>query len=296
MLDGKIRTFCVVFEQKSFTKASQILCITQPAVSQQIRALEDYYQAKLFEQHGRSITATEAGVLVYRFATATLAQNQQILERVANLKKRVKIQFGATRTIGEYVLPTLLSKYLICNSAANITMIVDNTESLLTQLNRGRIAFAFIEGAFDSSLYETRLFFQDQAVAIVSPSDPWAGKTINPEELLHQQLILREPGSGSRSVFEHALYRKNLSLSSADRIMEIGNIEVIKSLVAEGLGMSVMFRSAVKKDLESGRVAEVTIKNLPIVHDYMFVTHKNSFFLEEYLRILDAFREIQDQF
>ena len=165
-------------------------------------------------------------------------------------------------------------------------MLVDNTETLLDLLQKGEIDFAFIEGNFNKSAYSYQLFSKENFIGICSEPFYKNHKKISLESLTKQKLLLREKGSGTRTVFENILNEYSMGLENFADISEFGNLNVIKDLVEDNVGISFMYEEAVKKDLAKGKLYPLQIEEWDIVREFNFVYLKNSQFEEEYLKFL----------
>lgn len=291
MLDFRLRTFLTLCETKNFSKAGEHLGLTQPAVSQHIHQLEDRYGTKLFTSVGRQFGLTKAGELLYRHAAFTAAESQRVEEALEKQSQQLSLRFGATRTIGEFVMPRALARYL-ATYQGDLSLVVDNTDALLSKLTAGQIDFAFIEGIFDQQAFASQTLFEDTLELFCSPHDPLAAKTVELEELLPRRLIVREKGSGSREVLENALASRNRSLNNFASVLEIGNIAIIKALLREGLGLAFLYGNSQERlaDNSALTLKKVKVHNFDIRHAYSFVHRKGSQFLDDFQEILQTVR------
>ncbi|NLV89237.1 MAG: LysR family transcriptional regulator [Tissierellia bacterium] len=277
MIDVRLQTFLTLCETGNYTKTAEKLNITQPNVTQHIKFLEDYYQTDLIANKGKNFTLTEAGKALQAYAKALMAHSERILPLLQDIKKRVKpLNFGATLTIGEYMVPPILHKVFIEEPEIDITMVVENTNILQEMLWEGKIDFALIEGNFDRSQFQFRLISNEEFIGICSPENKIAYKTNRMEDLLEENLILREPGSGTRDILEQALYNKNIGVKDFKRKIEIGNMNAIKELCHQNIGITFMYREAAKKELLQGYLKEIPIEDLNISHPFNFVYLKDS--------------------
>ncbi len=286
MLDFRIKSFLAVCAEKNFSRAAQQLHITQPAVSQHIAQLENLYGTALFHFKGREFHLTKAGNLLLRYASTAEADGKKTEELIRCGTAQIPFCFGATRTIGEYVMPDCIAAWLLKFPEAEISMSVDNTEALLDALKSGRIDFAFIEGIFNREDFEVHPFMKDEFIAICEPRDILARKKTTLEEILKRRLIVREKGSGSRKILEHTLENKNRDITHFRHILEIGNVEAIKKLVSQGAGVSCLYQSAVRKELAQGSLVKIRLEGFPVQHDYSFVMLKKSLYARHYLDFL----------
>jgi DNA-binding transcriptional LysR family regulator len=288
VIDFRIKTFLAVWEEKGYTKAANRLALTQPAVSQHIKYLEEQLKNPLFKFNGREIALTDAGGVLYRYASVAESDGEKTASLILSGSFISRhIRFGATRTIGEYLLAVPIAEYVKKNPDTKFSLVVDNTDILLEKLARGQIDFAFIEGIFDRSRYSTDVFMSDSFIPVCSPRDPLAGRRVSISDLINRRLLVREQGSGSRGVLEHSLAEMNYTIDSFSSVFEIGNILAIKDLVAEGVGISFLYEKSVIKELSSGRIVKLDVSDFSVSHDYSFVSLKNSMYEAESKKFLE---------
>ncbi|WP_143315155.1 LysR family transcriptional regulator [Clostridium sp. HBUAS56017] len=290
MLDFRINTFLTVCNYMNFTKAAEALCITQPAVSQHIKYLEKSYDTKFFEYEGRKITLTKQGKIFYD-AVATMKHDEQYLkEKIIQEKSGVKnLKFGATLTIGEFILPPKLCDYLNRNNNMNITIIVENTKELLYKLEHGEIDFALVEGYFAKNEYDFAVYSSEKYICVSGKGYQFKKQPRVLEDLLQETLIIREKGSGTRDIFEKNLEKQNLTLKDFTKVIELGNINAIKYLVKNNNGITSLYEAAVKDELENGSLKKIEIKDLQKNHDFYFIWRKNSAFKNVYQKLVEEF-------
>jgi len=284
MLDFRINTFITVCQFLNYTKAAEALHITQPAVSQQIRFLEEYYSVKLFSYEGKKLTLTEAGRLLLN-ASTTMKHDELVLKEQLQLKAQPKLIFGATLTIGDYVMPEKIAHYLRLYPEAKITMLVDNTETLLKKIEAGAIDFAVVEGYFHKAEYDSRVYSRERFIAVSGNSYVFENTPERIGDLFDSHLILRERGSGTRAILQRYLEERNCSLEDFEQITEIGSISAIKSLVSRGHGITFLYEAAVRRELESGVLREIPLADFKMFNSFTFVWRKNSVFPDRYQTI-----------
>jgi DNA-binding transcriptional LysR family regulator len=275
MLDNRLHTFLTLCETCNYTKTAQKLNMTQPAVSQHIQFLENYYQVVLILRKGKNFSLTEEGESLQQYVRTLKANSERILPLLHRIKNHVRpLNFGATLTIGEYTIPPILYQ-IFKEDLESISMFVENTHVLQKMLWKGKIDFALLEGHFDKNQFEYKLISNETFIGVCSPENKVASKLNDLEELLEQNLILREPGSGTRDILEQALYNQNLSIKDFKRKIEIGNMNAIKELCHQNIGITFMYREAVKKEISQGYLKEIPIRNFNISHPFNFVYLKN---------------------
>ena len=287
MLDYRIDTFLAVCRTMNFTKAAEALHISQPAVSQHIHWLEETYGVPLFHYEGRKLRLTDAGARLFHAAN-NIKNDSAALQEQMRSGERERFIFGATQTIGNFVLPEQIKAYLLRHPQAEIRMIVDNTESLLGSLDAGELDFAVIEGYFRKNLYAYQPYSNERFICVCGAQNPLADKPQSLNTLFSERLILREPGSGTREILERYLMERNCTIADFDRLLEIGSIGAIKTLVAAGLGITFLYQAAVREELASGGLREVMLSDLNMEHPFTAVWRKNSIFDLAYQRRIDA--------
>lgn len=274
MIDSKIITFINVAKLKSFTRAAELLNLTQPAVSQHIRQLEEYYGVLLIRKKGRQIFLTEEGELLYKNAKE-LEANSILLERQLKNKHTVakRYNIGATLTIGEFVLPALLGGFKKLHPNIDVIMQVHNLAEVLKRVKSGELDLGIVEGPFDKSRFRYMKMKDDELILVVSPQNTMALKVnASIDEVIDEgKLIIREKGSGTRLTFENKLLEMGYDLSDVKIYMEIGNIGAIKSLVEANLGYTVISKEAVKHEIEAGTLVVIPIDGTRVMREFNFV-------------------------
>lgn len=283
MLDFRINTFLTVCKYMNFTRAAEELRITQPAVSQHIRYLEDVYEVKLFDYKNKKVTLTDAGKLLRDWA-ATMFHDQIHLEsRLRELEgKKRSIHFGVTLTIGEFVILQPIAEYMKEHPQVGVKMVVANTQELISKLNEGELDFALVEGFFAKNEYDSLVYSKEEYIAVCG-KDYKPQKPLNTiEDTFGERLIVREPGSGTREIFEKYLESNNSQINDYSNIAEINNITAIKYLVRQGCGITFLYEAAVKDELEQGTLKRIHLKDFKVDHDFTFIWRRNSIFADYY--------------
>lgn len=294
MLDFRLKTFLTLCEHKSYTKTANELHITQPAVTHHIQYLEQIYGGKLFIYEGHKLYLTPRGAQLYEFAAALNANSEKFQKQICtNSFQKHSLCFGATLTIGEYVMPPILEKILKEHPELLVTMVVENTHVLINKLMNGEIDFALLEGEFNKSKFESKVFSVERFMPICSPQSAMANHSsvISETALLQNRLITREPGSGTRKILEQILAEHNLTLSCFKEHLQIGNMGTIKTLVSDNVGISFVYESAVKKELKSGILKEISLPEFETKREFNFVYLKNSMYEQEYCRWYDFMQQ-----
>lgn len=295
MQDFRTETFLDVCETLSYTRSAQRLNITQPAVSQHISHLENAYGAKLFTYRNRRLELTEAGTLV-RNALAVMVHDERLVkDHIASLSgARRPIGIGVTMTVGEYVVAKPLARFLVQSMGLQARIVASGTEALLTQLHEGSLDCAFVEGFFNKSEYDYEVYCTERLVAVCAPSHRWAASPKRLEDLLGEHLLVREKGSGTRAVLEHALAARNLVLDGFARTTEVSSLNIIKTFVEQDYGIAFLYESAVKTECERGTLQAIELEGNPIEHDMTFIWLKGSVFADEFRALIAELKEHSD--
>lgn len=277
----RLHVFRAVAEQMSFRKAAEVLHLSQPAVSQQIRALEQQLATRLFDRagaegHGTQIALTQAGSLLLVYAYQSAETLEQAARALAALEQSVtgELKLGASTTVAQYVLPRILGAFLRQYPHVRLSLISGNTESIAEAVAEQRVDLGIIEGPAMRRGLRTERLVADEIVLITGPQHSWhtpKNKDVTPADLLAVPLILRERGSGSRRVVERSLKAAGLPLRSLQVIMELDSTEAIISGVEAGLGVGFVSRSAVGKVLRLGTVRIVPVLGLKVLRDFSFL-------------------------
>lgn len=265
--------FRAVAEELSFRKASENLYLTQPAVSLQIKALEEDLGVQLFDRTGKHIELTDAGRILLAYAEQTGDLLLHAEQEIASLNgaHAGNLALGASTTIAQYVLPRLLSDFCRQHPRVHPTLISGNTEKIVDAIEKQKIALGFIEGPAQNRHVRTEPFLKDELVAIAAADSQWAARGSVPcKELCAAPLLMRERGSGSRRVVEMAIERQGMKRNAMKIAMELDSTEAIKSAVEAGLGVGFVSRCAIAQDLRLNRgIRVIDVEGLSIHRDLL---------------------------
>lgn len=232
MSDFRLKVFQSVAKNLSFTKASQELFVSQPAITKHIQELEAAYQTRLFDRQGSRISLTDSGKLLLEHCERILEDYKRLEYEMHLLHNEYTggLKLGASTTIAQYVLPPLLASFIGKFPQVNLSLLNGNSREIEAALQEHRIDLGFVEGVFRLPNIKYTTFLEDELVAVVrTGSRLTVGEEITPEELLHLPLVLRERGSGTLDVFERALQQHNIKLSSLQVLMYLGSTESTSS-------------------------------------------------------------------
>lgn len=288
MIDFKHQTFLILVKLKSYTKTAEKLHLTQPAISQHIKYLEDLYEGKLIIFTNKSLTLTDKGKKLYNLLQRLSIDADYATVLVKNNSSSTTVTFGATLTISEFIMPEILASVLN-NSDYQFNLVAENTQNLLSKIDEGQISFALIEGFFNKAKYGYKLFCKEKFIGICSPDFKNKDQIFSIQDFIDFPVILREKGSGTRNIFELFLNQNNLGLEIFDNIIEVGSIHVIKEMVRKNVGISFMYEIAVQKELENKTLCKLNINQFNIQWDYNYVYPLNTIHLENYQSIFHLF-------
>lgn len=295
MEDHKLKVFCTVAETKSFSKTSEIIHLTQPAVSLQIQALEEKYETKLFDRSSSTVTLTPAGEILYKHAKEILTLYTSAEKAIGKQIGLVKgsLSIGAGSNIGNFILPTLITEFKRIHPKIKIYLLVNNSKRVIELLNAGNIDIALVEGDVSRQKMIVKKLLSDELLLIVSPEHPWAKKKeVSISELAREPFIVREPGSGTRQMIEKFLARHGITLHDLKISAILGSTEAIKDAVENGLGISIISRWAVRKENRYGSLHLLSIKEEKMARDFSLVINKNSVSsnsLDEFVSFLKSY-------
>jgi LysR family transcriptional regulator, transcriptional activator of the cysJI operon len=262
----RLIVFRVVAKHSSFTRAADELLLTQPAVTQQIKALEEQFGIPLFQRGGGRISLTPGGVALLPFAEKIRVLSEQAVAAVANTygQNAGEISVGASQTIAQYLLPAFLAAFLGSNPQVRVTARSGNTDQMLAALVSGDVQIALVEGPEQRTDVHIEAFMEDHMVLVVPSSHEWAGRKIKIDELRSQPLLTREFGSGSRRIVEQALAGAGLKTKELSIRLELDSTEGLLNAVEAGLGVTFVSRWAVRNQLALGTLKLARVDGLKL--------------------------------
>jgi DNA-binding transcriptional LysR family regulator len=256
----QLRVFVAVAERQHVTRAAEALNLAQSAVSAAIAALEARHGAQLFHRVGRGIELTEAGALFLIEARAVLARAESaelVLSELGGLK-RGSLCVHASQTIASYWLPRHLVAFRRAHPGVDIRLSIGNTSQVAAAVRGGTANLGFVEGAVDDPMLAAEQIARDQLVIVVGPEHPWAEREgLAKEDLRDVDWVLREPGSGTRSVFEQALGDFGLSPNDLRVALELPSNEAVRAAVEAGMGATAISASVAAPSIEAGLLNQV---------------------------------------
>jgi DNA-binding transcriptional LysR family regulator len=262
MPDRRLQVFHAVAKQLSFTRAAEVLFMTQPAVTFQIKQLEEHFNTRLFERGHGKITLTPAGQVVLKYAERILELSAELDTRVREMTGRLSgpLLIGASTTIAEFLLPRVLGEFKSEYPQVEAKLIVANSETIENRVAEHTLDVGLIEAPSDNAALAAERCCEDELQVIVAPSHPLAGAAaIEPATLLAHAYISREAGSGTREFTDFYLKRAKIDPSKLTAVMELGSPEAIKGLVETGVGFAILSRATVAKELKLGTLVAIPL-------------------------------------
>jgi DNA-binding transcriptional LysR family regulator len=292
MADRRLQVFHTVARLLSFTKAAESLHMTQPAVTFQVRQLEEYFNTRLFDRTHNRISLTEAGQRVYEYADRIFALYAEMENSVRDLTGEVSgvLLIGASTTIAEYMLPALLGDFKAKYPEVSIRLQVANTDGIVSMVENNVIDLGVVEAPVNNKNLVVENCRMDQMVLIVPHGHELAKKKAVPiSELTKYPYICREEGSGTREVMLEAVNAAGANPQDLNIVMELGSPEAVKGAVEAGMGISILSRATIEKELRLGSLVAIQLEE-PIERPFSFVHQKQKFRLRAMEMLLDFAR------
>jgi DNA-binding transcriptional LysR family regulator len=262
MADRRLQVFHAVAKHLSFTKAAEALFMTQPAVTFQIKQLEEHFNTRLFERgHGR-ISVTPAGTVVLEYAERILSLSAELDLRLKEMTGHVAglLLVGASTTIAEFLLPRVLGEFKSKYPGVMPRLIVANSGAVESRVAEHTLDIGFIEAPSHLATIVSDEVCDDELQVVCAPGHPFAKlKSVTPKQLAQYPFISREAGSGTREVTDDYLKKAGVRPDSLNMVMELGSPEALKGLVATGLGFTIMSRATVTKEMRLGELSVVPL-------------------------------------
>ena len=273
----RLEVFAKVAELGSFSRAAQALFLTQPTVSEHVRALEDELGVPLLDRLGRGATPTPAGQLLLGYARRILVLAREARQAIDQYQGRMRgeLVVGGSTIPGEYVLPTLIGQFKTKYPDISISLLIGDSREIDHWVDEGRVEVGVMGAAPGLRTVEAKKLMSDELVVVVAGDHPWAGrKSVTVAELQEAPLILRERGSGSREAMERALGDLSLGLSHFRVVGEMGSTQAIKQAVRSGVGVSLISKRAVEDECRAGLLFCLRLHDLKIARSFYLVTNR----------------------
>ncbi|OFZ68672.1 MAG: LysR family transcriptional regulator [Betaproteobacteria bacterium RBG_16_58_11] len=263
MADRRLQVFYTVAKQLSFTKAAELLYMTQPAVTFQVKQLEEHFNTRLFERSHSKITLTPAGEVALEYAERILSLSSEMDTRLGELTGQISgtLLVGASTTIAEYMLPRLLGDFKAQYPNVHARLMVANSESIEAKIADHTLDVGLIEAPSHHPQLMSHVCCEDELVAICSPKYQVAQYTsITPVQLAELPYVSRESGSGTREVMDDYFRKNGVQPEDLHIVMELGSREAIKGAVEAGLGIAIVSRATIQKEIKLGDLIAIPLE------------------------------------
>jgi DNA-binding transcriptional LysR family regulator len=293
MADRRLQVFHTVARLLSFTKAAETLHMTQPAVTFQVRQLEEYFNTRLFDRTHNRISLTEAGAKVYQFSDKIFELYGEMENAVREMTGEISgsLTIGASTTIAEYMLPALLGDFRSRYPDVSIHLKVSNTDGIVSMVENNTIDLGVVEAPVSNKNLVVDECRRDNLVAIVPPGHPKAElKKVTLDELLAYPFICREEGSGTREVIGEHMAKHSSGETCMNIAMELGSPEAVKGAVEAGMGISVVSNATIQKELRLGTLVSIEL-DPPLERPFSFVHQKQKFRVRVMEELLEFARQ-----
>ncbi len=257
MLDYRYNTFIVLVETKSYTKTAKQINFTQPAVTKHIQFIEKELKTSLVIYQNNQLTITSEGIYLYH----QIKKIQSEVNKIESfLIDEISLQIGTSKTIGEFIISDTLSEFNQQFDNPKVSVLVDNTSALLSLLTKRKIDFALISGPISISDFDCEVFLEDNILLVCSNQHPLANRTVSINKLSTERFLIRESGSGIMEAVLNKFNEHKMDYQDLSNKQVVGNINVIKDMVYKNEGISFIYQSSVKKELENKKLSTITIK------------------------------------
>jgi len=282
MSDRRLQVFYTVAKLLSFTKAAETLHMTQPAVTFQVRQLEDHFNTRLFDRTHNKILLTDAGQKVYFYAEKIFELNSEMEHSLRALSEDTSgtLSIGGSTTIAQYTFPTLLKGFREKYPDLSIRICEANTDGIVAKVESSMIDLGIVEAPVLNQDLDVEVFRADELVLITHPEHDLAKKkSVKPNDLKDLPFITREEGSGTKSVIFDYFAKHNIDKNNLNVCMELGNSESVKGAVETGIGVSILSKTSIEKELELKRLSYVPLEP-KLTRNFYFVKKRHKFRLK----------------
>jgi DNA-binding transcriptional LysR family regulator len=274
----RLEVFCKVVELQSFTKAAEAALLSQPTVSEHIRALEEMLGEKLVDRLGREVLPTPAGKILYRYAQNIIRLRAEAIQALEKFKGNLAghLVIGASTIPGTYILPQCIGSFKRKHPPIQITLRISDTAEIAEGVLTGTLEAGLIGSKWKDHRLESTEIFSDELVLTVFPEHPWAGRTtVHLDELATEPFILREKGSGTRMVMGQILAEHGFELTRLLVVAEMGSTEAVRQGIKARIGVSILSQQAVAEDLQRGTLVAVSLNGIRFARPFYLVQRKN---------------------
>ncbi len=274
----RLEVFCKVLELQSFTKAADAVCLTQPTVSEHIRALEETLGEKLVDRLGREVLPTPAGKILYRYAQDIIKLRNEAIQALDRYKGNLSghLLIGAGTIPGTYILPELIGSFKAKHPSIRVTLKISGSASIVQKILDGSYEAGLLGVRWEDRRILLEEIFSDELLLTVFPEHPWAKReSVEVAELANEPFILREKESGTRMVVGKALEAHGFEPSRINAVAEMGSTEAIRQGIKAKIGVSILSSKAVEEDLQRGCLVGVPLSGVKLSRSFYLAQRKN---------------------
>jgi DNA-binding transcriptional LysR family regulator len=272
---NQLKAFCAVVEKRSFSRAGEVVFLSQPTVSLQISSLEQELSTQLLDRRAREITVTKTGETLYQYAKRILRlinEAEQAIEQLKGLMKGT-LTLGASTIPGEYLLPSLLAEFKGLHPAIDIDLQISDTQGVITKVLAHEVEIGFVGTLERSDKLVFKSLATDKLVLIAPADSTWLRQdSLSVEQLRGIPFILRESGSGTRITIKQKLLEKGITEEDLKVVMRLGSTAAVKRAVESGLGVSFVSEKAIENEIRLGTIKTIPVKDLELDREF-FIVH-----------------------
>jgi DNA-binding transcriptional LysR family regulator len=271
----QLKVFASVFKNKSFSRASQKLNLSQPTISAHIKALEEEYNCKLFDRLGRTIIPTNEAEVLYKHAIEIIEKSDSVKEAIGKCKEEItgKLIIGASTIPGTYLLPFLIKVFQEKYPSVSIQVLISDSKKVIEDVSQFELLIGIVGAKLDNELIDYAPFIEDELIVVSSPALIKENK-MTLKNLMKFPIVLREEGSGTRRETEKILESRGISLERLNIAGIFGSTDAVKQAVKAGLGVSILSRFSVTDELKHKILKEIKLIDLQMKRKFYIVTHK----------------------
>src|SRR5271167_4590892 len=271
----QLRIFQAVAQTRSFTRAAEVVHLTQPGISKHIKQMEEYYGVPLFDRLGKKVALTQAGTVLLEATQGIMAFITAAEQRIEELKglRGGKLLLGASFPIGIYFLPGVLAAFRKQYAAVDVTLDISLGERIVVKILANKLDLGLVSHEVHDPRLTCSEFMTDELIAITPSNHRWANKShIKPQELLEETFIVAARGAGIRAVVEERLREKGIVLKN---VLDFGNLEGVKRAVEAGLGVSIQSQSVVRREISAGSLAGVAVAGMNVKFAHFWIHRRD---------------------
>lgn len=285
----KLAIYCKVIELKSFTRAAEAMFLSQPTISEHIRALEQEIGQRLINRLGRStsspgsnggreIKTSEAGKILYAYARKMLHLQQEVLDNLGQYSGSLagRLAIGAGTIPGAYILPQKIGAFKKDYPDITIALRIAGSRTIANEILSGELEMGILGAQWRENGLTWQEIFSDELILAVTADHPWAGRRqITVQQLTAEPFIMRDHSSGTRLAVGRILEQHGLNPAQLNVVAEIGSTEAIRQSIKAAIGISILSSQAVKDDIAHGSLVAVAIDGVRMIRPFYMVTRKN---------------------